>query len=455
MYGDFSLNPLAYRHGVSRVLSQQGRVQLDSDANEQTEALLRFLRGLAFDVLGAHGGAGNAFELVRSGAGGAEVSIRWGTYYVEGVRCVNYPADFDIFTVAVGGAVPDGVAYKSQPYAIFTGDEADWVKNAKGDVVFYLDAFERHVSAAEDETLREVALLGPDTASRATLVWQVRTLPFDVFKDSLDLVKALPATWGDRWDAPYLALNLALRSRAQLRARAVVSDATDPCIVSPDARYRGTDNRLFRVEVHDPGKKATFKWSPDNGAIVYPVREIAGRTVHLDSLGRDDRTMLQINDWVEAVDDRVQLMGKAHPLLQVIDVRPFDMTVTLSDEPQDNAGSSPDLHPILRRWAGPPAPIRAGVGERDGWFELADGVEVQFSPLLATDPGPGYRTGDYWLIPTRTATGDVQWPRQNRVALPEPPHGVAHHYAPLARIDPKAAGIKESYRRTWTPIATA
>jgi hypothetical protein len=36
MYGDFSLNPLAYRERVSRVLSQQGRVQLDSDANEQT-----------------------------------------------------------------------------------------------------------------------------------------------------------------------------------------------------------------------------------------------------------------------------------------------------------------------------------------------------------------------------------------------------------------------------------
>ena len=54
MQGDFSLNPLAYRAGVSRVLHQQGRVQLDSDANEQVESLLHFSRGLAVDLIGAH-----------------------------------------------------------------------------------------------------------------------------------------------------------------------------------------------------------------------------------------------------------------------------------------------------------------------------------------------------------------------------------------------------------------
>src|SRR5258706_3595311 len=166
MYGDFSLNPLAYRDRVSRVLSQQGRVQLDSDANEQTESVLRFLRGLAFDAIGAHGGVGDAFELVHAAAN-ADVTIRWGTYYVDGVRCRNHPAGFDIFKVATGTVVPDGVAYAAQPHMIFAKGEEDWTKDAAGDVVFYLDAFERHISAAEDESLREVALLGPDTASRA------------------------------------------------------------------------------------------------------------------------------------------------------------------------------------------------------------------------------------------------------------------------------------------------
>ncbi len=46
-----------------------------------------------------------------------------------------------------------------------------------------------------------------------------------------------------------------------------------------------------------------------------------------------------------------------------------------------------------------------------------------------------YRTGDYWLIPARTIIGDVLWP-QDQHGDPEPlsPHGVKHHYAPLASI---------------------
>jgi len=43
------------RH-YSRVLMQQGRVQLDADWNEQTEILLHYLRTLACDIIGPHAG---------------------------------------------------------------------------------------------------------------------------------------------------------------------------------------------------------------------------------------------------------------------------------------------------------------------------------------------------------------------------------------------------------------
>ena len=53
-----------------------------------------------------------------------------------------------------------------------------------------------------------------------------------------------------------------------------------------------------------------------------------------------------------------------------------------------------------------------------------------------------YQTGDYWLIPGRTATGDVEWP--GPVATPLPlslsPQGVEHHYAPLCNITVAANG---------------
>jgi hypothetical protein len=31
-------------------------------------------------------------------------------------------------------------------------------------------------------------------------------------------------------------------------------DDSDPCIVSPEARYRGAENLLYRVEIHTGGK---------------------------------------------------------------------------------------------------------------------------------------------------------------------------------------------------------
>jgi hypothetical protein len=63
-------------------------------------------------------------------------------------------------------------------------------------------------------------------------------------------------------------------------------------------------------------------------------------------------------------------------------------------------------------------------------------VQVQF-PVSAVAGEPNeYRTGDYWLIPARTATGDVIWPRRQVGDQVEwearPPDGVEHHYAPLA-----------------------
>ena len=64
--------------------------------------------------------------------------------------------------------------------------------------------------------------------------------------------------------------------------------------------------------------------------------------------------------------------------------------------------------------------------DQDAWLALEDGIQIQFQP------GGAYRTGDYWLIPARTETGDVQWPRDGNGPVARPPDGIEHHYAPLA-----------------------
>lgn len=469
MHGDFSLNPQAYRDHVSRVLYQQGRVQLDSDFNELTESMLRAMRGAASDIIGPHGGVGDSFEILPPGVVPGDFLISWGEYYVDGIRCVNLPRGdwWDLLARPPQPPVEAGLPYREQPWIIRREKEKkgkkekpDEREDDRAPGLFYLDVFEHSISSAQDDSLRESALLGADTTSRAIVVWQVRKLTEEETSDWRKLtVTPPPHVPVPRYDKEYLTLNLFLRSSGRLAARATITETTDPCVISPDARYRGLDNRLFRVEVHRPGrmkngklqKEPTFKFSRDNGAEVYPVLEISGKVVQLESLGRDHRTAIRVNDWVEVVDDEVLLMNKVHPLLQVVDVNRHDMTVTLNEEPEDNAGSNQKLRPMLRRWDGPPIPIRLrDPGKpKAHWIDLADGIQVQFS--YEEGFHGGFRAGDYWLIPARTATGDVVWPRdENEDPLPRGPHGVDHHYAPLAVWN--GGGFGDIFRRSFDTL---
>jgi hypothetical protein len=53
--GDFTRDTFDPLKSFSRVLMQQGRVQLDADWNEQADILLRLVRQLARDLIGQQG----------------------------------------------------------------------------------------------------------------------------------------------------------------------------------------------------------------------------------------------------------------------------------------------------------------------------------------------------------------------------------------------------------------
>jgi hypothetical protein len=164
---------------------------------------------------------------------------------------------------------------------------------------------------------------------------------------------------------------------------------------------------------------ATFKWSRDNGSVVFPIGSLTGRLVTLEHLGRDDRLGLQVGDLVEVMNDDYALRGSAGTLLEVEEIDTGNLRVTLNAAPDPALGEDTTKHPLLRRWdhgssgarddelelQGGAIPLEEGV-----WIDLEDGVQVLFQP--ATDEGTpnAYRAGDYWLIPARTATGDVEWP---------------------------------------------
>ncbi|MFD0525761.1 DUF6519 domain-containing protein [Paractinoplanes durhamensis] len=104
--------------------------------------------------------------------------------------------------------------------------------------------------------------------------------------------------------------------------------------------------------------------------------------------------------------------------------------------------AEPGPHSYLRRWESGAVTLKAGR-----WLPLEDGVEVYFRAGDFT-----YATGDYWLIPARTVTGDVEWPRdaEQRPMLIEPA-GPAVSYAPLAWVT--GPGEATDLRLIFDPLA--
>lgn len=243
------------------------------------------------------------------------------TYFVKGILCENA----ETYTLPIG------------------------TPSSNQAILICLDVWERHVSYAEDDYIREKALGGPDTASRAKVVWQVRTKKIEAgtsgatnpIQDYKEDYKAFLEALGDDCKP----------GSGKLKARAKRSKVPDePCLISPESHYPGAENQLYRVEIHKSGKsgKATFKWSRENGSVIFPIRKIQGNEVLLEHLEKDARFSLKANDWVEVVNDDYALKQEADQLLQVKSVDHETMKVTLSGS--SDLDDALEKHPYLRRW---------------------------------------------------------------------------------------------------------
>ncbi len=538
----------------ARVLTQQGRVQLDADMNEQAAILLRYLHILAADLIGPAGGPvdpqGNVGFAITAPLTPTpkppDFQIGFGNYYVNGLLCqadfvpmaifptavaagfqlMNWSSEFELqpnpYFYEIFDSTPSTTpppvpvpvviasASKAQNQYQLTFQTApnltsfstptlrrlitylhqpDFVFSTKanpnspqplppGFSQIYLDVWERAITYAEDDSIREVALGGPDTAARSKLVWQVKwtqpalgTADAPICMTIQQLNAQVQAELQGQTKAPFQP-----QPRGWLQAMAKQSSqSTNPCIINPNAAYTGPENQLYRVEINrggaagtTPGSSATFKWSRENGSVIYPIASGGGTTaVVVESLGRDDRFGLVEGNLVEVQDDRSVLLNLPGNLLPVQSIESTTMTVTLNGTPDKLLGSDETLHPLLRRWDqtnGDPAEggltldtDNAAFVQEDFWLTLEDGVQIRFQPADPVDPTTPpvnqYLTGDYWLIPARTATGDVEWPKVigadgnpetdvkgNIIPVALPPHGVTHYYAPLAVISVGADG---------------
>ena len=420
MYGDFTRMTYSRAKAYTGVWSQQGRVLLDSDANEQTAIVLDWLRTLAVDFIGPFGGhvTRAGFHVERREEG---LILSPGHYYVYGLRCdMEHP-----------GELP-AAELPAPPFLV------------------QLLVWERTVSAVTDPDLLEPALgpYPPDTTVRSQVAWVPEVTQFLPLPppDGTALTE-VPA---EDWHPEYIShqfeeYNAESRRHPLLAAQAEPDVETEEATIVPaTAGYLGVENQLYRVEVHTGGRvgasRPTFKWSRNNGSAEFRIVQVSEDekasgsvvAVTVASLGRDASTGLDVGDWVELIDDAWVPQGEPPALLRVQAVDRADRLLTLAGELDTDLS----LKPYLRRWdhgdddrVRPDGGIPITESPADGdyaWLELEDGVQVRFQANRAE-----YRRGDYWLIPARTATGGVLWPGGADAAHPP---GPARYLAPIALV---------------------
>jgi hypothetical protein len=406
MKGDFTRLTFRPKKHYSGVRMQQGRVQLDADWNEQVDIAAHRVETESGDILGRYAVPMEdpGFKITVADKEGALPSIGKGRLYLDGILVEN---DKDMLITEQNEFLPRNSLPKT--------DE----KYLPGEYLAYLDVWQRHVTALEDDQIREIALGGPDTATRTQMVWQVRLLGPLTLKPENGPLTCLsePDDWENIVDFPI----------GRLQAR--TAPGTTPanlCEVPAGAGYRRLENQLYRVEIHTPGKrgKATFKWSRDNGSIVTAWTGQDRNNLIVKSIGRDQVLGFAAGQTVELTDDYRELRGKSGVLVklsnaegQVLTLDPDSPTVKLGDFV---------LNPKVRRWDS-----NGEVQTSRNWIPLEDGVEVFF------DDDCEYKTGDYWMIPARTAKGDIEWPAdETNPNLPAAVsrQGIEHHYCRLATL---------------------
>jgi len=185
---------------------------------------------------------------------------------------------------------------------------------------------------------------------------------------------------------------------------------------------------------------ATFKWSRDNGSIVYSIGSSPKdqpKKVLVKSLGRDKSLSLCAGDCVEVSGDTTELACEPGTMAFIFEDgadeanREFTLDQDVSRHKEEN-------NPRIRRWdrsrSSSPEDMVSPITLDE--VELEDGIGIAFSknPEAEYMDVPSFRTGDYWTFPARSIDGKLKELKD------APAQGIEHHYACLARIPVNTRG---------------
>ena len=429
MSGDYSRNTFNPRRDFTGVFMQQGRVQLDADWNELVDIIRRRLQAGSLDTYGRavvpKDDAG--FEIT---AAGGTITIGRGRLYVDGLLAENHgsgAAEWDTRLAEARGTA--AIPYLQQP----SYSDPPALPGAGQQHLFYLDVWDREISYVEHPSLVDNAI-GVDTTTRHQRVWQVKFLP-NVGVITKDTREADIPGWSN-----------ATRPSSGRLSTSYVPVVVDPnpCAPQPTGGYRGLENQLYRIEIHDGGAPgaATFKWSRDNASVATRITAFPGANqIKVESVGRDDVLRFSNGDWIEITDDARELKNLPGELRRIRQADGVDdATKLIAFEGAAVAGIDPARNARIRRWDSAGAlPVPAAAGA----IPLENGIAVAFS--VAGGAGV-FRAGDYWVAAARTANASIE------TLTDAPPLGIHHHYCRLALVTFPNTAV--DLRDFWPPAFT-
>ena len=430
MPGDYSRRLFLRKKHYSGVLMQQGRVQLDADWNEQLDIALYRTETEAIDVIGRCGvPRKNGGFLIGAGPGNHDLTISAGRMYVDGLLCEL--EDASTYVTQPHLPNPENTTAVTSPPSSPPGPTRR-LSLPDGNYIVYLDVWQQERTFLDDPLIREVALGGPDTTARLQNIWQVKLLEVNELSPP-----SSPPTGTFTCKTPFPEFQqLTAPSTGKLNAQtAPPKPEEDPCLLPPTSGFSRLENQLYRIEIQNGGEltaaggPVTFKWSRDNASVQTSVVSIADDVATVTDTGKDELLSFANNQWVELVDEESTLKAKPRALVQIDNVQPATREITFKSSLASFSNLVPGLK--LRRWDQSTGANQNGLqAVADVWTDVESGVQVRFSPGT-------YHAGDYWLIPARTATREIEWPPfkiPNTQPEAQPPRGIRHHFCRLALL---------------------
>jgi len=475
----YTFNPFK---DYSSVVMPQGRVQLDADWNEFLAEMARRIQAGTLDTMGRAAyplTTPDAFYISQtSPVTPWVVNIGLGRMYVDGLLAENHglpPGTWDPALAELSG-VPQpqaptvttspAILFTQQPYLPAAGASlagaAQYLPSKAGSYVYYLDVWKRAVTWLQDPEIIDSAV-GIDTSGRIQTVWQVRW------------TTAKPTGGVTGCSIPDSEILYPVESLGQLSTRVLPNPTSGPCCLTAGTGYTGLENQFYRVQIHKGGPlgTATFKWSRENASVATSVTGIATKgnaagkqatVLKVTSLGRDQVLNFTNGNWIELLDDNVELDGMPDPnypagspytygnpglLCQIDYVDPttsevYLVTPPIADPRFPNGTPVASVHTRIVRWDQSGTVYSSdkngnqtvttyaqSTGDiltpSDGttMLVLENGIVATFNVSAA---GGNFLAGDYWTFAART-DGSLDLPLKSA-----PPRGIQHHYTKLSVV---------------------